>query len=206
MPRPWSRPTRSTRCGCSAELSARLPDERDRRRRLRLGGQLVRPAPEVPRRHARLAVGHARHDGAGRAVRDRRQVRPPRPAGDRLRRRRRHADERHGRADHDREVLASSGATRGWSSPSCTTTTSTRSPGRCGPWRARRSSSSPRACPTSTTPASPQPRAAGHRGRQARRHRPGLGRRARRRPPDGARRPHRARTSRRSRRTRPSSR
>ena len=30
------------------ELSKRLPDQRDRRRRLRLRGELVRPAPEVP--------------------------------------------------------------------------------------------------------------------------------------------------------------
>ena len=53
-----------------------------------------------------VALGHARDDGAGRAVRDRREVRAPRPAGDRARRRRRDADERHQRADHDREVLA----------------------------------------------------------------------------------------------------
>ena len=39
--------------------------------------------------------------GPGVPVRDRRQVRPPGPAGDRVRRRRRHADERPGRADHD---------------------------------------------------------------------------------------------------------
>ena len=44
--------------------------------------------------------------GPGRPVRDRGQVRAPRPAGDRARRRRRDADERHERADHDREVLA----------------------------------------------------------------------------------------------------
>ena len=37
----------------------------------------------------------------------------PGPARDRARRRRRDADERHERADHDREVLARSGATRG---------------------------------------------------------------------------------------------
>ena len=37
-------------------------------------------------RHARVAVGQPRHDGPGRAVRDRREVRPPGPAGDRVRR------------------------------------------------------------------------------------------------------------------------
>ena len=88
------------------ELSSRLPDERDRHRRLRLLGQLVRPAAEVPRRHARLAVRQPRHHGPGRPVRDRREVRQPRPAGDRVRRRRRDADERPGRADHHQALLA----------------------------------------------------------------------------------------------------
>ena len=36
--------------------------------------------------HARLAVRDARHHGAGRPLRDRREVRAPRPAGDRARR------------------------------------------------------------------------------------------------------------------------
>ena len=74
---------------------------RDRHRRLRLGGQLVRAPAAVPRPDARLAVGEPGHDGPGGALRDRRQVRLPGPAGDRLRRRRRDADERPGRADHD---------------------------------------------------------------------------------------------------------
>ena len=43
--------------------------------------------------------------GPRRAVRHRRQVRASRPGGDRLRGRRRDADERHQRADHHREVL-----------------------------------------------------------------------------------------------------
>ena len=70
--------------------------------------------------------------------------------------RRRDADERPGRTDHGQAVLGDSGPTRAWWSRCCTTTTSTRSPGRCGRWRARRSSSSASRCPTSTTPGSPQ--------------------------------------------------
>ena len=69
--------------------------QRDRRGRLGLRRQLVRPLPQDARRRPGLALRDARHDGRGRAVRDRRQVRPPRPAGDRAHRRRRHADERH---------------------------------------------------------------------------------------------------------------
>ncbi len=42
--------------------------------------------PAHPRRRPRVAVGHARHDGRRGAVRDRRQVRPPGPAGDRAHR------------------------------------------------------------------------------------------------------------------------
>ena len=53
---------------------------RDRHRGLRLVGQLVRAPAEVPRRHPRLAVGQPGHHGTGRALRDRRQVRPPGPA------------------------------------------------------------------------------------------------------------------------------
>ena len=56
--------------------------------------------------------------GAGRAVRVRREVRLPRPPGDRAPRRRRDADERAGRAHHGGEVLASPGPTRA-SSSSC---------------------------------------------------------------------------------------
>ena len=62
-----------------------------------------------PARHDVLALRRPRVDGRGGALRDRRQVRPSRPAGDRARRRRRHADEQHGRADHRREVLADVG-------------------------------------------------------------------------------------------------
>ena len=86
--------------------------QRDRRRRLGQRRELVRPAPAVPRRHARLAVRHAGHDGPGRAVRDRRQVGAPGPARDRAGRRRRDADERHGRADHRSRATGSSGPTR----------------------------------------------------------------------------------------------
>ena len=57
--------------------------------------------------------GNARDDGAGRArTRSPRSSRFPDRVGDRARRRRRDADERHERADHDREVLARAGATR----------------------------------------------------------------------------------------------
>ena len=62
---------------------------------------------------ARFAVGDPGHDGPRRAVRDRREVGPPRPAGDRARRRRRDADERPGRADHRSRTTGSSGPTRG---------------------------------------------------------------------------------------------
>ena len=91
--------------------AARLPGalqapagRRDPHRRLGLGGQLVRARREAARGHDGLAVGHARDDGRGRALRDRRQVRAPGPPRDRARRRRRDADERHRRADHDGEV------------------------------------------------------------------------------------------------------
>ena len=60
--------------------------ERDRHRRFRLVRELVRPAAAFPRAHARIAVGQPRHDGSRRAVRDRREVRLPGPAGDRVRR------------------------------------------------------------------------------------------------------------------------
>ena len=59
---------------------------RDRHGRLRVLGELVRQAAEVPRRHARLAVRQPRDHGARRAVRHRRQVRASGPAGDRVRR------------------------------------------------------------------------------------------------------------------------
>ena len=57
------------------ELSAAHPRGRHRHRRLGFGGQLVRPAPAHARPDARLAVRHARDDGARGAVRDRREVR-----------------------------------------------------------------------------------------------------------------------------------
>ena len=55
--------------------------------------------------HMASLSGNARHDGARRALRDRREVRAPESARARARRRRRDADERDGRADHRREVL-----------------------------------------------------------------------------------------------------
>ena len=109
-PRRWSTPTRSTRCGCSASCPPRLPDDAIvaadsgsaanwYARQLRFRG------------HMRGSLsGNAGHDGPRRAVRDRREVRPPGPAGDRVRRRRRDADERPRRADHDQALLAGSGS------------------------------------------------------------------------------------------------
>ena len=58
------------------------------------------------RRAAGLALGHARHHGARGALCHRGQVRPSRSPGHRLGGRRRHADERHGRAHHHQAVLA----------------------------------------------------------------------------------------------------
>ena len=129
------------------EFSRQAPRRRDRRRRQRLGRQLVRPPARMRGRHARLALRDAGHDGPRRALCDRREVRAPRPSRDRLRGRRRHADERARRAAHDRALLAGRGATRDSSSPCCTTTTSTRSPGSCVPWAGRRSSCESQALP-----------------------------------------------------------
>ena len=95
------------------ELSQRLPDGAILCLRLRLVGELVRARPQAPRGDDGVAVGHPGDDGPGRALRDRREVRPPRPAGDRAGRRRRDADERHRRADHDRQVLAAVERSRG---------------------------------------------------------------------------------------------
>ena len=109
-PRRRSRPTRSTRCGSSRELSARLPDDAIVTADSRLGRELVRPAAADSRGDMRGSLsGTLATMGPGVPVRDRREVRPPGPAGHRLRRRRRDADERHGRADHDRAVLAGVG-------------------------------------------------------------------------------------------------
>ena len=92
-------------CGCSRAVAAPAR-RRDRDRRLGLVGVLVRPPHAAAPRHARLAVGHAGLDGRGGAVRDRREVRPPGPPGDRAGGRRLDADERHGRADDGPAVLA----------------------------------------------------------------------------------------------------
>ena len=55
---------RSTRCGCS--MSCRPGSrQRDRHRRLRFLGQLVRAAAEIPCRHPRLAVREPGHHGPG---------------------------------------------------------------------------------------------------------------------------------------------
>ena len=108
----WTR-SRSTRCGSSGSCPSGCPTNAIVTADSGSVGQLVRPPPADPRRRPRLAVRHPRHDGRGRAVRDRRQVRPPRPAGDRAHRRRGHADERHGRAADHRSATPTAGPTRG---------------------------------------------------------------------------------------------
>ena len=57
------------------ELSPRLPDGAIIAVRLGLGGELVRARPQDPRRHDGVAVGQPGDDGAGRALRDRGEVR-----------------------------------------------------------------------------------------------------------------------------------
>jgi len=59
-----------------SELSTRLPSN-DRRLRFGQRGELVRAASALHRRRPRVAVRDARHDGARRALRHRRQVGPP---------------------------------------------------------------------------------------------------------------------------------
>ena len=113
-------------------------------RHLKLGGD-----------RARLAVGHAGHHGPWRPLRHRGQVRPPGPTGHRHRGRRRHADERPGRAHHHQTVLA--GVVR---SPADRGRTAQQRPqpgdlGDAGHGRARRSSPSHRNCPISPTRALP---------------------------------------------------
>ena len=87
------------------ELSPRLPENAIVTADSGSSANWYARAPEVPRRHARLAVGQPGHHGPRRPVRHRRQVRPPGPARHRVRRRRRHADERPGRADHHQALL-----------------------------------------------------------------------------------------------------
>ena len=60
-------------------------DQRDRRRGLWLVSELVRKAPAVPWRYARIAVGQPGHHGPGCPIRDRREVRQPRPPRFRVR-------------------------------------------------------------------------------------------------------------------------
>ena len=179
---------------------------RDRHRRLRVVGELVRPPAAVPRRHARLAVRQPGDHGPGGAVRDRRQVRPPRPAGDRVRRRRRDADERPGRADHDQALLAAvGGPAAGRRRPA----QQRPQPGHLGdagdggraevrrvPDPARRRLRRLRRRASAWRPPSRSPTSSAGAWEQ----------RAVRGPADGARRPHRPRRAARSRRTRPSSR
>ena len=68
------------------ELSQRLPDGAIICLGLGVVGELVRARPASARGHDGVAVGHARVDGAGRAVRGRGEVRASASAGDRARR------------------------------------------------------------------------------------------------------------------------
>ena len=83
--------------------------QRHRHRRLRIVDQLVCQVSSVHRRCPWLGFRHAGHDGVRRSVRNRRQVRPPRPAGDCAGRRWCDADERHGRVTDHQTLLPHSG-------------------------------------------------------------------------------------------------
>ncbi len=91
------------------ELSSRLPEQLHARGRLRLLANWFARDLKLRSGMSATLSGNARDDGAWSPVRDRGEVRPPRPPCDRPRRRRRLPDERHERADHDREVLAAVG-------------------------------------------------------------------------------------------------
>ncbi len=102
---------RAQRAGRADQPAADLPRalkaparRRDPHLGLGLRRQLVRARREAALGDDGLALGHARHDGPRCPLRDRGEVRLPRPAGDRAGRRRRDADERPRRADHDRQV------------------------------------------------------------------------------------------------------
>ena len=105
-----------------SELSKRLPDRADPQLRLGLVRQLVRARRADPQGDDGVAVGQPRDDGAGRAVRDRCEVRASGSRRDRAGRRRRDADERAGRADHDRASTGGAGPIRASSCSCCTTT------------------------------------------------------------------------------------
>ena len=88
------------------ELSPRLPDRVILYERFRLLRQLVRARSEDAARHDGIAIGRSCLHGCGCTLRHRGEVRASRPPGHRAGRRRRHADEQHGRADHHRQILA----------------------------------------------------------------------------------------------------
>ena len=88
-----------------SELSPRLPDGCILSGDAGTADQLARAASQDAPRHEVLALGQPRNDGPRRAVCDRGEIRVPRPRRDRADRRRRDADERHQRVDHDPEVL-----------------------------------------------------------------------------------------------------
>ena len=86
------------------ELSARLPDERDRHRRLRLVSQLVRAAACVSAAIRGSLSGTLATMGPGVPYAIGAKFAQPGPAGHRARRRRGDADERPGRAAHREAV------------------------------------------------------------------------------------------------------
>ncbi len=138
------------------ELSERLPDGAILASDSGSSANWYRPRRAPARRHDGLAVGNARLDGARRAVRNRRQVCLPAPAGPRPRRRRRDADERQLRARHDRQVLGALAR----SAPDHPGAQQPRpQPGHVGAARDVRAIRSSRAhspCRTSPTPATPR--------------------------------------------------
>ena len=91
------------------EMSPLAAGKRHRHQRQRILRQLV--CPRLPRAAGpvRVALRRPGLHGRGGALRHRRQVRASRSAGDRARRRRRHADEQHGRTDHRPEILEALG-------------------------------------------------------------------------------------------------
>ena len=149
-------PTRSTRCGCSTSCP-----------------RACRPTPSSPPTPARRPTGTPatckfRGDmrgslsgtlatmGPGVPYVIGAKFGPPRPSGDRVRRRRRHADERPGRADHRQALLAAVGRPAPDHRGAAQQRPQPGHLGDAGHGGRARSSPSRRRCPTSTTPPSPR--------------------------------------------------